>query len=160
MSTVIDTLIYDRTDSDVQRVHEINNKIVNEGLSALTPAEMSEYTAGMKGAYNYTDLNRIGEAIAYIATLFSLLGESMDVAPKTDWNRNDVPSKTQMNRLLLDLTALSRQAKVTSPIVPTSLDKITRETANDIEKILFLAHENIYQSSIDQNYTGIYYSGE
>lgn len=55
MSTVIDTLIYDRTQADVNRVFNLKNKILTEGLNALSAEEKAEYMAGMKGAYNYTD---------------------------------------------------------------------------------------------------------
>lgn len=65
--SVIDDLIYDRTQADVDRVYELKGKILAGGLSALTDAEKTEYMAGMKGAYNYTDLNRVGQAVSYIA---------------------------------------------------------------------------------------------
>ena len=58
--SVIDELIFDRTQADVDRVFELKNKILTGGgLSALTPEEQTEYMAGMKGAYNATDFNRI-----------------------------------------------------------------------------------------------------
>ena len=67
MSTIIDTLIYDRTQADVDRVFTLKTKILTEGLNALSAEELAEYMAGMKGAYNYTDMNRVGQAVAYIA---------------------------------------------------------------------------------------------
>ena len=73
MSTVIDTLIYDRTQADVNRVFTLKNKILTEGLNALSAEEKAEYMAGMKGAYNYTDMNRVGQAVAYIANRMTSL---------------------------------------------------------------------------------------
>ena len=65
--SVIDTLVYDRTQADVDRVFTLKNKILTGGLTALTAEERTEYMAGMKGAYNYTDMNRVGQAVSYIA---------------------------------------------------------------------------------------------
>ena len=45
--SVIDNLIFDRTQADVDRVFELKNKILTGGgLSALTSEEQSEYMAG------------------------------------------------------------------------------------------------------------------
>ena len=66
--SVIDDLIYDRTQEDVDRVKELKEKILTAGLSSLTSDERSEYMAGMKGAYNASDLNRVGQAVRYIAS--------------------------------------------------------------------------------------------
>ena len=67
MSTIIDTLIFDRTQADVDRVFSLKNKILTEGLSSLSAEEKAEYMAGMKGAYNFQDMNRVGQAVQYIA---------------------------------------------------------------------------------------------
>lgn len=60
--SIIDTLITDRTNADVQRWESLKSK----GWSGMTDAEKAEWAAGMKGAYNYTDLNRVTEAMDYI----------------------------------------------------------------------------------------------
>ena len=52
MSTIIDTLVTDRTQADVERVRELAAK----GFAAMTAAERAEWLAGMKGAYNAADL--------------------------------------------------------------------------------------------------------
>lgn len=62
MSTIIDTLITDRTAADVARVHELAVK----GYAGMTVAELAEWLAGMKGAYNAVDLNRVGTALNYL----------------------------------------------------------------------------------------------
>lgn len=58
--SIIDNLVYDRTQADVDRVFTLKNKILTEGLSSLSAEEKNEYMAGMKGAYNYGDMNRVG----------------------------------------------------------------------------------------------------
>lgn len=161
--SVIDNLIYDRTQADVDRVYELKGKILVEGLSSLTDAEKTEYMAGMKGAYNYTDLNRVGQAVSYIAQKMKTLPqrvaaysaarggdnvtvvlpydpESITVSPKTDWAVTDIPMQAAMETYLANLTELRGQLTLPAdaPTVPTSMRNLTFSTANDIEYLLYL----------------------
>lgn len=63
MSTIIDTLITNRTQADVERVKALAAK----GFAGMTAAEQAEWLAGMKGAYNAADLNRVETALNYLA---------------------------------------------------------------------------------------------
>lgn len=77
MSTIIDTLITDRTTSDVARVHELAVK----GYAGMTAAEL----AGMKGAYNDVDLNRVGTALNYLRDrLTGVCGRDITWQAKTE----------------------------------------------------------------------------
>lgn len=162
--SVIDDLIYDRTQADVDRVFELKGKILAGGLSALTDAEKTEYMAGMKGAYNYTDLNRVGQAVSYIAQQMKTLPqrvaaysaargggndvtvvlpydpESITVSPKTDWAVTDIPMQAAMETYLANLTELREQLTLPAdaPTVPTSMRNLTFSTTNDIEYLLYL----------------------
>ena len=60
--SIVDELITDRTQADVTRVRELALK----GWANLTEEEKAEWNAGMKGAYNATDLNRVTQAMDYI----------------------------------------------------------------------------------------------
>ena len=53
MSTIIDTLITDRTAADVARVHELAVK----GFAAMTADEQAEWLAGMKGAWAAVEID-------------------------------------------------------------------------------------------------------
>lgn len=55
MSTIIDTLVCDRSQSDVDHVFSLKHKILTQGLSTLSDDEKTEYMAGMKDIYNHTD---------------------------------------------------------------------------------------------------------
>lgn len=58
------TLITDRTAADVVAVSELVSKIK---AGTATDAEIAAFnTAAMKGAYNYTDLNRVTAAMEYL----------------------------------------------------------------------------------------------
>lgn len=164
MSTVIDTLVYDRTQADVDRVFTLKNKILAGGLSSLTTAEKAEYMAGMKGAYNYGDMNRVGTAVAYIANRMTTIPTELEtyregkgvaeddyfdvpydpasvvVSAKTDWAMGNVPAQSQIATYLGNLTTLRSMLSLPAdaPSVPSSLNGMTFGTANDIEKLLYV----------------------
>lgn len=71
MSFDFSTLVTDRTQSDVTHWQKLHDK----GWSGMTDEEKAEWnTAAMKGAYNYTDLNRVTAAMEELANQFSMLG--------------------------------------------------------------------------------------
>lgn len=63
MASVIDTLITNRTSADVTSVETIVGKIK---AGTASTAETNTYLTGMIGSYNHSDLNRVGQAIAYL----------------------------------------------------------------------------------------------
>lgn len=73
--SVIDNLITDRTQSDVSRWSQLKAKT----LSGMTTEELSEWNAGMKGAYKHTDLNRVNEAMKYLQNRLRGYGYLVDV---------------------------------------------------------------------------------
>lgn len=68
--SIIDTLITDRSQSDVDRALTLSAK----GWAAMTAAEKEEFEAGMKGAYNATDLNRVNAAMEYLESRLVAMG--------------------------------------------------------------------------------------
>lgn len=92
MSTIIDNLVTDRTQADVERVKALAGK----GFFAMTAVEQAEWLAGMKGAYNASDLNRVGTALNYLAgRLAPLCGKNIQWSAKTDWSMTDVITAPQ-----------------------------------------------------------------
>lgn len=178
MTTVIDTLIYDRTQEDVDRVKELKSRILLNGWNTLTSAEKSEYLAGMKGAYNASDLNRVGQAINYVAqeetsmataltayrvakgvapdSQFDLPFDASQISvnPKTDWAVTDVPNETQANDLLSDLGEVRQSLTLPAdvPPIPTTLNGLDYITANAIEYILFAIDQTL--DGIDEDIKG------
>lgn len=160
-------LIYDRTQADVDRVFALKKKILTGGVSSLTEEEYTEYLNGLRGAYNHTDMNRVGEAVAYIADRFTALPDeltsyrnqkgvadeslfrvpydasSVVVSPKCDWSMLDVPTQAQVQTYLDNLAVLRRQLPLPegTPEVPPTLDHLTYEVANDIEYLLVVIYE-------------------
>ncbi len=122
--------ITDRTQSDVDRVKELSDKAKT---GTWTEAEQSEWIAGMKGALSYTDFNRIESGISELA---SILGASVDA--KTDWSINGYLTVSDASRWLANVEAIRSKNSGSSQIgqTPTSMDKLTFETMNQIESIL------------------------
>lgn len=84
MSFDFSTLITDRTSSDLQSLRELLGKPMSE----WTEAEKAEFNlAASKGAYNYTDLNRVTAAMDYLNEVLTELGY------QTGYQRVKVPHK-------------------------------------------------------------------
>lgn len=112
--SVIDTLIFDRTQNDVE------NKT-------------------KKGHYNSDDLNRVINAVNYLADIFYQFGYSPGVTPQTtDWTADKIPEDAQMRvylgnvRLLMDTL---EQVQFSAEL-PQSMALLSYAGANSIEQIL------------------------
>lgn len=130
---ITDILITDRTQADVDYVEELKAKWL---AGTITNAEKAEWMAGLKGAYNATDLNRVGSMVEYLANALNSTGRSVTVTAKQDWAVSDIPTQAQMNAFLTDLTLLKSNSTQTIPNVPSSMNNLDIETANRIEQIL------------------------
>lgn len=93
-------------------------------------------TLATKGAYNYSDLNRVERAVEEISEALGL-----GLTTKTNWTMWDVPRQSEMARYLNNVKAIATAIGSTIEL-PDSMDKLTYETANDIEKTLLAAHES------------------
>lgn len=135
--TIIDTLITDRNQDDVDRALYLSSLWV-EGEFTGTAEELSEWSGDLKGTYNFSDLNRVGEAIWYLAGKFQAAGYAVTVTSRTDWAVGEIPRRADMDTYLADLSALRGALAVleTTPETPESMELLTWGTANNIEKIL------------------------
>ena len=156
--SAIDTLVTDRSRGDVDRWGQLRAK----GWAGMSAAERDEWLAGMKGAYNATDLNRVGQAMQYIADRLHGYGYAVEIAPKTDWLMIDIPSKAQLDRYACDIAALRQAVSVytSTPETPVNAEKLTYQRANDIEKILVDLDEIITKIAAAWYYSGDFYAGE
>ena len=82
--SALDELIYDRTQTDVTYAAELNRKL-GRG-EALTAQELADWNAGLKGAYNASDMNRVDAAVRELGGLLTAAGypvEYVDPSPDT-----------------------------------------------------------------------------
>ncbi|ODU58424.1 MAG: hypothetical protein ABT01_00370 [Clostridium sp. SCN 57-10] len=135
---MIETLITDRTQGDVE-----------------------QRTA--KGYYNASDLNRVGQAMRYVAARIAGMGGACAVNPKTDWAMHDIPTETQMAAYLSDLATIraAYAALPNTPAVPVGMDRMGYSEANDIEQILVDIDWLLTNATAAWYYSGTdLYSGE
>ena len=131
----LDNLIFDRTQSDVSRVQSLTQKMI---AGTATEAEREEWLGGkMKGAYNASDLNRVGEAVEYLTDTLQSLGYSITTAPKTDWTDADIHMQAQMETYLENIQTLRDRLPYVAPDVPADMTSLTYQEANNIEEILY-----------------------
>jgi len=111
--------------------------------------------------YNTTDLNRVCEAVQYIADRLNQAGYSTPTAPKTDWTIYDIPMAAQMERYLQDVATL-RAALTIGPVPPgpADMDDLTVDGANNIERILVAVEDALNRMVAAWYYSGDLYSGE
>ena len=133
--------IYVTTDVSVEAGAEaVFNGIMFENGSvrhSYTPYTEILPTVATKGAYNYSDLNRVERAVAEIADLGGL-----SLTTKTDWTMWDIPTDADMSRYLNNIRAVRGLISNTSaiPEAPATMNNLTYTMANDIEKILLAAY--------------------
>ena len=93
-------------------------------------------TVATKGAYNYSDLNRVERAVEEISD-----GLELGLVTKTDWNMWDIPTQSEMDRYLSNIITIRDYFSIETEI-PASMSNLTYEGANNIEKILFAAYSS------------------
>lgn len=100
MSTVLDTLVYDRTYQDIVELRDLRHKIAT---GVATADERTQYLAGMKGALNYTDLNRIGNCLLAIQSWLADNNITVTITARNDWTLGEIPTKADINKIKTDI---------------------------------------------------------
>lgn len=123
---IIDELIYDRTYEDIESARQyVKNNVPfpNDNL---------------RFSWDYRALNRTEQAMEYVDSIFKELGYYKNMKFKTDW-LNDEITRAEAQRYLDNLTNLRNFILMpsTSPDVPTTMNGMTIQRANDIEKLIF-----------------------
>ena len=133
----MDKLIFDRLSSDVD--------------NALNNPKDSSF---LKGAYNYTDLNRVEQWCEYLKNRFKRYGFNQELILKKDWNLRDYPTRTQIDRIRNNLDVLKDfcYALLTETIIYDNT--IDYKKANVFEKILYDIdeHLNIFTRKVNLQY--------
>lgn len=122
------------------------------------------------GAYNPSDLNRVGRAVTEIAQILRRHGYSnVLVDMKTDWTYPDITTgttssatSTEMTHYLDEVKKVRNVLKLFSdtPKVPDSMEHLNYVMANDIEKILFDIYTMLSNIEKAWYYSGDLFAGE
>lgn len=186
--SVIDTLVTDRTQAD--RIYL--ESLLAKGWEGMTEEER-RYFAGesevpledsegfslyssdglmlwatdsmavVKGAYNASDLNRVTNAVEYLAARLRGYGNKLDLLSGNGiWSMNDIPDRDSMRRYLGDVERIRSSISVLpgTPFVPDDMEDLTVDEANAIEKILVDVEFLLNNMESAWLYSGDIYSGE
>lgn len=130
-------LITDRTQYHVTLLNRLRRK----PWGAMTEAEKTAWNEeASKGAYNYTDLNRVESAVKELAAELGL-----NLVTKTNWTQWDIPVVSDMERYLGNVVAIRDACPddIAFPSLPASMSGLTHVGANNIETVLLLAYQSI-----------------
>ena len=111
--------------------------------------------------YNITDLNRVGQAMRYVAARLRACGFDVVVTPRTDWVWTDRATPAAAKRYLNNLRKIRKALVlfVNTPNVPSGKRPFTAEEANDIEKILIDAEDMVQRTMQCWYFCGDLYAG-
>lgn len=122
--------VYDRTQEDVIRAIELNGKMLDR---TITKEEKEEWMAGIKGALNLLDLQRI-EWNTRLISDFELIKLSVSVK---EWNRGDIPKVSDFVRILDNVQNIRDSWAIMSDTPQTPKQPMTTYSKwNDVEKIM------------------------
>lgn len=112
--------------------------------------------------YGAEDLNRVGEAMQYVAARLRSYGYDIEVAPQRDWQWTDRMTPEDARRYLDDLQKLREALKVpaTTPPVPKGTRPFNAQEANNIEMILLNIDRMLTNIADAWFYSGEIYAGE
>lgn len=107
---------------------------------AYVPYRQVVPTRATKGAYNFSDLNRVEMAVSEISEILGL-----NLVTKTNWGRWDVPNDSDMERYLGNVKRIRDASPIGGemPILPIRMADLNFEVANNIETILEAAYEAV-----------------
>lgn len=155
----MDLLIRDRTTDDVQA-------LVN--LLQIPPDEWTEETlerfkqAQHKGAYNYTDWNRVNRTISDLIQLFADAGYILICYPEaSDRDHTNTPTLEESQLFIRNVVAVHEVLGLShDPQLPNTLEHMTYATANNIEQILWNAFDALNRIERAHWYSNELYAGE
>lgn len=153
-------MITDRNLSDV----EIAKSLLKKGLQRMSEDELQVFLNGLKGAYNYTDFNRVEGAVKYLAqnlvfapqdlkdfanelgvawyeSIFGMPYSPSDyetVQTKTDWNVYDIASGQDRERYIGNILLVLRSLGIDLGEISDNMNNFDYKTANRIENSLEL----------------------
>lgn len=114
MSEILDSLIWDRTQADIENLTK-------------------------KAFIDYEDLNRIETAVKWVSYILNKCGYRNITENKLNWQMSDFRTQADMDRLRKNIESI-RSAYYTpedTPVTPTKITYTSIYQANAIEKIIY-----------------------
>lgn len=190
--SIINELITDRTRADVSRIERLISKgwdnmteeergyflglpgsygvplvsLDGHELYSLDGEQLQileQTVMAVNGAYNASDLNRVTEAVEYLATRIRGYGNNLDaLSGQGVWSMEDIPTSDSMRRYLDNVGLIRSSISVlpSTPVVPDDMEDLSVDEANDIEKVLVDVDFLLNNMEAAWLYSGDIYSGE
>ena len=146
--SIIDTLVYDRTAADTAALESLFAKAKAGSLTDEESAIL--YNPAHKGAYNYTDMNRVTMALEYLdgriknagyaSGYVPVLVNHLDGTVSTQWMEDDEDiraDKIEAYRANVERIRNALAILPSTPQAPVDMESFRWDEANDMEKILF-----------------------
>lgn len=134
--SILDSLVTNRTSSDVAAKNS-------------------------NGTYNYTDLNRVNEAVDYIAEMLRSYGYAVNIESAKTWAENDIPFASEMNVYISRVRGIAViDFSSSPPALPPDMDRLTYSSANNIEEFLKQLGTIAEKIPLTWYYSGEVYGGE
>lgn len=154
---IIDELIYDRTPEETEELAAINQLRWQD----MTAGQQGTWLAG-RGAFNYTDWNRIKDATAYLYTLLTGMGYEMpDYVALSAKTINGNLTEDNLRNLLASVSAIKSVLDYAMVELPTDITGgLSTDDANNIEKSLAATYTLAMLITQQQTYSGQTYSGQ
>ena len=154
----LEHLITDRAAQDVDRVKILADKAWQD----MTADERAEWLSPMRGSYNYTDLNRVEDAVSYVAERLKEFGYLLYVPVTRFWTSEDIPTENDLGQYFNNVAMLRRAVTVwaSTPVAPSSIDGFGANEANALEQILIDVDLVLTRISQSWFYSSDLYSAE
>lgn len=151
-------LVYDRTADDVAEALRLTQKAF---AGTLTDEEKTVWLAGMKGAYDAIDMNRVAAAVSTLSGLLNAAGYKNEVSAQNFVEGED--STDEKYSVYLANVQTLRDAiavRVSTPELPAADAKLDYIGANNIEKILADLDELFGWMTYSRKYCGTFAAGQ
>lgn len=150
-------LITDRVPADAEQVRTFYLRtIAKKSMNQWTAAEKEWFFHSLiKGAYNYSDFNRVGIALHYLKKELAKHGFAPYVNARTDWTIGPIQPDSTVEAYRKSVESVGTCQKWIPVLeIPSTMDNLTTDGANQLEKIL------VHADSYLPRYKTMWTSGE
>ena len=151
-------MITDRSQEDVDRLLYLLSRY---RAGEITDEERQEFAGNAKGAYNISDINRVGRALNYVNDMLTDIGYDLTIDSRHDWEMDEYFQTQDFQKYLRDVKKIRSAIAVflETPETP-EMEGFDYSGANAIEKILVDVDFLISQIAKNWFYSGEIYAGE
>ena len=151
-------MITDRTVDDLVSLETIKSIPWQQ----MTEEQKQSFLRDAKGAYNVSDLVRIGTVLNWLASQLNKYGFSISLRVKTTWEYDDIPTLQDLNAYteLMQIIRGSVTVFSDTPDTPATMNSLYYLDANAIEEFLTDVDLLLKNLVLSWFFSGEIYSGE